>query len=233
MASRLRSSCLGLVVIVGACDSKQLPPPTAPPPSVPTVSVRVEGRVIDGEREEPLAGALITARWGRSDGHSAQVSASADDNGAFDLTANPLENWKILNLEVSRDDYDHTFVTIPPSATTSAVLRLYPARTIGPGQSIETRVFLEPYLCGFEFGPETFLCRRVTVDLPSGEPVDLEVVPTDMEEEVGLVVEGAWSFQGFQRRLTVVSNNRTVWIIVRSPAKVRLTATRSVQTKRP
>ena len=84
MTRRPGSCCLAFIVIVcGACEGQRLPPTSPPPPPPPNiVAVRVEGRVIDGEREEPVAGALITVRSVTSDGRTRSVSdasATADN----------------------------------------------------------------------------------------------------------------------------------------------------------
>ncbi|HXG89256.1 MAG TPA: hypothetical protein VNJ02_13040 [Vicinamibacterales bacterium] len=202
--------------------------PTAPVPvASPSVAVRVEGRVIDGDREGPVRGAVVTAVSFCAPGACRALAelpapnATADDQGIFLLTANLPVGWELLLLDVTRDGYELTRVHVTPAEATTAVLTLLPRITIRSGESIKTRVFFKTYSCGFE----GWTCRRFHVDSPSGEAMDIEVMP-DEGQKVGLVVGpelGHPISPDPQPRVTVSGGE--VWIYGQ-PGKVTLTAHR-------
>ena len=65
---------------------------------------------------------------------------------------------------------------------------MYPTLVIRPGESIDVRVDSSVNLCAFGGG---FDCRRVLVEASAGTPVELEIVPHDTSNFVGLV-ESIW-----------------------------------------
>ena len=221
-----------VVLICGACERGNGPaapsPPAAPtpPPPVPpaSVPVRVEGRVVDADTEQPIPRAIVTTEGvcyspGPCPGQVDQPSrATADENGLFHLTASLPQHWRELLLGVAPGaGYEPTQKYVFPSSATAAVLQVYRTLTIRPGESIQTRVSLGHYVCGWL----SFSCRRVVVDSPAGESVDLEVIPADGQADVGLDADGdVFEDHGFPRELTVSGSE--VWIV---GARVAVTLT--------
>ena len=101
------------------------------------------------------------------------------------------------------------------------LINMYRSLTISPGESIATAVSLRSDHCGYELNP----CRRVSVNSPSGKPVDIEVIPADGQEYVGLAVgDQINSGFNFPRKVTV-SGGDEVWIVVGQLGRVTLCAT--------
>lgn len=149
----------------------------------PTGTVRVQGRII-GERDEPVPFAVVTAICCASG--PGTLSQAADDQGAFALMVNLPWNWTYVQLEVTREGFEPTRTGVDPTDAAAAVLRLVPTVTIRPGQSIDTRLFPDTFLCGDEY-EQYWPCRRIVVESAAGESMDLEVIPRD-GQEVGLIV---------------------------------------------
>jgi hypothetical protein len=220
MGKCLGSWCIALAVLVcSACEAERLPltapaPPSVPPAPPSAVSVRVEGRVIDAETEQPIPRATVSTVGvcypGRCEAVEQPTSATADDNGMFVITANIPETWSQLQLRPDGVGYEtgHGYVT--PSSVAAAELRLLRTLTIRPGESIEMRVFLGSYVCGFE----SHLCRRVLLQSSPGEPMDLEVIPADAQRDVGLFAgpqaKHPLIVTSYPRRVTVSAGE--VWI---------------------
>lgn len=193
---KIRTLLILLVLAATAgCEGNRTTPPTGPTMTpgptphapVPTVTVRVEGRII-GERDEPVPGAVVAATdFCAGDCASVPgtpaVSQGADDQGVFVLMVNLPSNWSQVNVQVTRDGFEPTRSFVPSTEAASAVLRLLPIVTIRPGKSIETRLFLGTFFCG----DESWICRRIVVESAAGESMDLEVIPRD-GQEVGLIV---------------------------------------------
>jgi hypothetical protein len=214
------------VLICVACEGGNGPiVPTPPPTPVPpnTIAVHVEGRVIDADRDQPIPGAIVTTVQMCHPGLCAQVdqptSTTANGNGMFVLTANLPQDWEELSLHVAAGPaHEPADPYVSPSSARAAVLEVYPTLTIQPGESIRTRAFLKHYVCGWL----SVYCRRVVVESPAGESVDLEVIPADGQADVGLHPDGdVFEDHGFPRQLTVSGGE--VWI-VGAPVAVTLTA---------
>lgn len=233
--NRCGSTVLNLLVLLAAsgCQGNRTiagptPPPVADNVSAATaiVNVRVEGRII-GERDEPVPGAVVFAREFCAPGVCARVPGSpavsqgADDQGVFVLMVNLPSNWSTVSVQVTRDGFEPTQYFVRSTAATSAVLRLLPMVTIRPGESIETRLFLGTYFCG----DEGWICRRIVVESPSGESIDLEVIPVD-GQDVGLIVgpESTHPLSPTPPRRVTMSRGE-VWIYG-AVGKVTLTARR-------
>lgn len=233
--NRCGSTVLNLLVLLAAsgCQGNRTiagptPPPVADNVSAATaiVNVRVEGRVIDGDRDEPVPGAVVIPTQVCAPGacvglNEPAARAVADDQGGFVLTVNLPPAWRELLLSVTRDGYEPTQMYVAPAAATTALLRLLPTLTIRSGDSIDTRVLIGTHACGFESWP----CRRVVVEPPSGESMDLEVIPAD-GQEVTLVVgpEASHPFTVSIRHQVTMSAGE-VWIYG-APGRVTLTAHR-------
>jgi predicted small lipoprotein YifL len=206
------------------------PTPPAPSGNAPHPT-RVEGRVLDGDREGAVAGAVVTGLevWG-PDGKLAELpalSTTADDRGAFGFTANLPQGWFNLILRGTRDGYEPSQMAVRnPSVATAVVLWLQPRITIRAGESIQTRVLPDPQGwrgCGFEY----WSCRRFFVEPPSGESMDVEVAPAD-DQLVTLMVGPHASHDPLtlfpnQRRVTVSGGE--VWIYGEWEGGVRVTLT--------
>lgn len=227
-----RAPVLTLLVLSVGCGrnmSTTEPSPTSSVVNTPAanVAVRVEGRVVDDERNQPISAAAVRAVQVGADGgywnlDQPLASAATDGNGAFLLTARVSPRWKELLLDVSREGYEPTRIYVSPTAATAAELRLYQRLTIRRGESVQMSVDLGSYVCGFE----SHRCRRVFVE--SGEAMDLEVMHADGPGKAGLVVgpeiNHPISVVDYQPRATMSGGE--VWIYVGQGGSVTLTASR-------
>lgn len=229
----MRTHVLTLIllwVVVGGCESKtDIPPsPTAPSP-VRTVTVRVEGVVLDSDRDEPVPGVLIApGSVHDSGGHSARIdspSATTDANGVFALSADVPSDWRNLGLHFSRPGYEAGFTSVGP-AESVVVLKLRPTLTIRSGESLQVRHL--PLTAGY-IGCflDTWPCRRVIVESAVGELVDIEMSAYDPDQPLGLERTDTKLVPTFHRRLTV---SKEIWVVGAAPfTTVTLTATRAPQ----
>jgi hypothetical protein len=168
--------------------------------------------VLDGERDQAVSGAAVKVSQIYLGGRQQRVdptwSATADADGVFDFTADLPSGWSDLLLGASRSGYEPSDTWLVPGTAPSAVVKLLPTLTIRPGESLKTRVFRGFHACFFESWP----CRRVVVESPSGDLIDLEVIPADGGATVGL--EGPESSHplvpALKRRLTVSGGE--IWI---------------------
>ena len=206
-----------------------------PTPSVnapaPTVVVRVEGRVLDDDGEAAVAGAVVTGLDGWLNELPGLSTTAADDQGAFGFTANLAQGaLGFLIVRGTRDGYEPSQIGVGGwnngSGATAVVLRLQPRISIHAGESIQTGVLPDPQGwrgCGFE----GWSCRRFFVEPPSGESMDVEVVPAD-DQLVTLMVGPPASHNPFefpnQRRVT--ASGGEVWIYGEGGGRVTLTAHR-------
>jgi len=224
-----RGLVLLLAVTAGsACETNRITGATLPVPTsvgfadVDLVTSRIEGRVVD-EDEAALPDATVTIARVLSDGRYQPVEqsaarATADDRGGFGFNASLPRKWSEIVLRVLRDGYDPTDIYVDRSLATAVVLRAYRTLTIRPGESIDIRLSLGSYVCGME----SSRCRRVIVSAPSGEVIDLEVTPSNADDEVGLLVgEIAPAFFKVERHVTLTGG--PVWIVGPN-ARVTLTA---------
>jgi hypothetical protein len=211
--------CIALVVLsCSACEGERLSPaaPSAPsvPPAAPgSVTVRVEGRVIDADREEPAARAAVrVVSVHQSDGSRGIVdpgwTAISGEDGVFGFNADLPVGWRSLGLAVEGEQFETTATSVTPTSAVAAELRLLRRVTIRPGESIEMRVFLGSSTCGFE----SYLCRRVFLESSTGESVNVEVIPADSERDVGLFAGAGHPVRitNYPRRVTVTEGE--VWI---------------------
>ena len=91
------------------------------------------------------------------------------------------------------------------------MLKAYRTITIRPGESVQLRVLHFQETCA----EESIACRRIVVESPGDESIDLEVVPAQTEEVVGVVAAPfPYSLPPLQTRLTV--RRGAAWI-VRTP----------------
>jgi hypothetical protein len=201
-------------------------PVSVTPAPAAIVAVRVEGSVVNADNEMPVAGVSVTAT------HTCKLgpcqlapilpapNAATDARGVFVLTANVPADWELLFLNLTRDGYESSGGRTSPAATIGTVLILLPTLTIRAGESLDTRVFNGPRACGSESWP----CRQVIIDSPSGAPMELEFIPLDGQRGGGLIVgpEATHPFSPApQQRVTVAGGE--VWIYG-SVGRVRLTA---------
>jgi len=214
---------VGTLVGRGGCESA--PPPLAPsqttftPPPVPTtVAVRVDGRVVDLDGDAPVAGAAVT---------NGGPIATADENGAFVLTMDVRPGLRKLLLGVSRDGYEPSkgYVHVSPDTIATVVLRVYQTLTVRPGESIGAGMSaLANAYNDCYFLQDDYSCRRIVVESLPGESIEVELVPVDGQDNVGLVAAMQQpAFVSYERRVTVSGGE--VWIIG-GPGKVTLTARR-------
>ena len=230
-----RAALLAVLVLSAAgCDSKSIPPTMPGPPGLPPLpsatltTVRLEGRIVDEHTDQGVEGALITITWinpGPPFDLSGMTppSTSADDTGSFSLAVDLPENWFGVTLRVDRDGYDSVGGTYlqKTEATRTLLIGMYRSLTIRPGESIATAVSLRSDYCGYLMDP----CRRVSVNAPSGKLVEIEVVPADDLESVGLAIEADLnSGFNFPRKVTV-SGGDPIWIVVGQLGRMTLRAT--------
>ncbi len=224
VATRRGMSGLSLVVVVMSlslgCSSPSAPttsstptpgPPLPGPQPTPSMAdVRIEGRVVDAETETSIGGANVSTDGvcypGRCGNVDKPTTAVTGANGTFVLTANIPQDWRELLLNVTGAGYETTKIYVSPPVVMAAELRLLRTLIIRPGESIALRVFTGSYVCGFESN----LCRRVLVESPTGESVNVEVVPASSEREAGLFTNQPFTVTSFPRHVTVPGGE--VWI---------------------
>jgi hypothetical protein len=158
------------------------PAPAGPASPAPTTAVRVEGRVLNGDNESPVAGAIVRADRVWSGILLNNVTATTDAQGRFSFTVEVSAGWRELSMSVTRNGFEPNLVWAYPGDVT-ADLRLVPSLVIRPGETIEVGSFVNSATPCFI---ESALCRRVLVEGPPGEAVDLEVFPVDQAQEVRL-----------------------------------------------
>lgn len=190
----VKARALLVVFVLAAaagCEGDRTAPTSPTMTPDPTVTVRVQGKII-GERDEPIPGAVVAATEACAPDAcivvpgSPGVSQPTGVQGDFVLTNVPLSGDRVngqVNVQVTKDGFEPTRTFVPSAEVSSAILRLLPKVTIRPGQSIETRLFLGTFFCG----DEGWICRRVFIESAPNESVDVEVFPAD-GQEVGLIV---------------------------------------------
>jgi hypothetical protein len=223
---------LVLVTLLTAsgCEGNRPLAPSPPAPSPPTVvgmpeavAVRVEGVVIDADTEQAVSDATVTVVHIR-DLHRPlprpAPSAISDSNGRFVLTASFSMGWSEMALGVQRDGYESPVaIYLDPNAAVNT-LRVYPTITIRPGESIDTKISLGSYVCGWE----SARCRRIMVPSFGDEAVNLNLIPLDGQKEIGLFTgdPGTWPYDF---RHNVQTSKGEVWIIG-AQGRVTVTARR-------
>ena len=224
--SRASSALLSLLLLFGGCGNDSgvapTPPPPRPspypPPPAPDRIVRLEGRVLD-EHDQPVEGARITQPYWPS---GTLASTTADDAGRFILDANWPEHWPGISLTVDREGYEGTGMGLAAhEATREVIMKMYRLLTISTGERLLATLSIRTAgACWWE--P---ICRRVRVNAPSGQPVDLEVTSSDGQEHVGLAFGDQQLFweSNFPSRVTV-PGGVDVWIAVRQLGRVTLRA---------
>jgi hypothetical protein len=199
----------------GCSDSPVAPSPQPPSPPATLTTVTLEGRVLD-EQNQPVEGARITLTHVHPTGPIANFGGTAprvtaDDTGHFTLNLELPANWQQVTLRVDREGYESdTRIWFVRAAPRALLISLYRSLTISPGESIQTTVSLPSFACWLEESP----CRRVSVNAPSGKLVDIEVIPEDGQEDVGLAVGNPPRPDGLPRQVTV-SGGDDVWIVNR------------------
>lgn len=188
-----------------------------PPPATPTVTVDFGGRVVNADTGGPIANVRVTvsavaSRGGglRSARSTAEEIATTAGDGTFTLRLFDVpSDWTMLGLEFTGPDgYDVRHGRLEPTSNPCGIapcwavadrpeIRVYPTLVIRPGESIEVRVDSNANRCAF-LG--AFDCRRVLVDVSPGTPVELEIVPQDSSQPVGLV-ESIWDEDPVLRRI--------------------------------
>jgi hypothetical protein len=151
--------------------------------------VPVEGQVLDADRQQPIAGVVVTTEQVGIPGAyirpSSPVSTVTDDEGRFVLNAVLPPDWRELLVGLARSGYESTAVyTTRTGQVIGGGFAMYPTITLRPGDAIEVSLWLGHYVCGFE----SWMCRRLLVESPSGRLVDVEVSPVNSGEQFGLVV---------------------------------------------
>jgi len=214
------------VLLVGlaavGCESQRAPSPIGPtftfqPPPVSTVSVRVDGRVLDVDTRQPIPAATVALGG---------LLVTADVAGSFSFTTELPQDWTFLRLNVSRNGYEPAQRSIAPHDVAAVELGAYPTLHLRPGESVTAQIAhangLTNNVCWFLI--DDYSCRRIVVDAPAGEPVDVELAVLSGSQDIGLIdSEQQPAFAEYQRRITVSAGQ--VWI-VGDPAVVRLTASR-------
>jgi hypothetical protein len=214
-----------LVLLLAAVDGCGRTPPLSPPPpgpgTVETVSVRFEGLVLDGDRDTPVAGAVVRVAQLASAGVFGHValpeSAISDGNGAFDLSTDLPTDWGYVVLVAESGGYLAGTRSVHKGADTTTVIKLIPPLTIRPGETLQARV-LSYVTCFLEDWP----CRPVLVESPTGVLVDVEVIPAESDAQVGLEAPITGLFPTLNRRVTVSGGD--VWLYGDRDKAVTVTA---------
>ena len=130
-------------------------------------------------------------------------------------------DWREAIVGIAHDGYEPISFAFHPDRI-AASIPLYRTLVIRPGESLETRVFLDTYVCGFEF----VRCRRVTVESAPGESTDVEVTHVDREGIlVALVVGDPLIVRTDQRKVTVTGTQGvSIWVDFTLSAGLTLTA---------
>jgi hypothetical protein len=213
-------SVLGFTLIAVACGDAPEPARftgpspvvNVPPPSL--IEVRFTGQVTEFDREGSVDGATVTLFGGV--GVAQPVTVMTGAGGAFELTVTLAEGWRSVGVAVARDGYEPASKMLGPQNVTGTTISLYPMLTVRPGESIETGLapgaapFVNGYYCWFLIDEAS--CRRVVVDAPPGQAVEIELTPHGSLDRVGLIdAVQQPAFTAFQRRLTVTKGE--VWIV--------------------
>ena len=161
----------------------------------PSVTVEFTGRVVNADTEDPVGNVRVSVEalgFTSEPGFNIQPegwvlprdSVTSGGDGTFTLRVSIPRNWTTIDLKLTgpgyeemRQRFDHT------TAGSRGEIRMLPALVIRPGESIEVRVDPTTKRCSF-FG--SFPCRRVLVEASPGEAVELEIVPHDTSQPMGL-----------------------------------------------
>jgi hypothetical protein len=168
VSNRSRSVMLVLLLLAGGCDtngSNPLLSPAAPTPPTPVNAVRVEGVVVDGDRDGPIGGAfvkVVAMGWcgGDREVSKPEWSALADGNGVFGFTTDPPQDCSYFYLEAVRSGYELSRTRVDFGAAAPVVLKVQPRLTIHPGEALETRITWNAVVNCF------LPCRRAFVESP-------------------------------------------------------------------
>jgi len=205
-----------------------------PTPTGVVSGVRVAGQVIDADTAEPVSGASVTtaqisvpdAMYRKYITPPQPTTAMTDSNGQFDMLATLPNGWANLALMVRKPGYEGGLPYSGPwqlRNLTGDVLRLYRTLTIAADQTIETRVDLRNFACGWE----SWRCRRVVVRAEAGELLDVEVLPVSGPNVWGIVI-GEPPLTGNVPPTQVTTSSGDVWILAGGDdpetARVRVTA---------
>ena len=181
----------GIVASVG-CDGGTL---TAPDPRpavpIPTVTVEFGGRVVNADTGGPVRNVRVSVQRVGVAGPAPAGwvtptdTATSGGDGTFALAVNLPSSWSSVSLVLTGPaGYDNTQRDVSPRlAADRPAIRMYPTLVIGPGESIDVRVE-DIEGCGWAW--EAGNCRRVVVAASPGDPVELELVPDDSSEPMGL-----------------------------------------------
>jgi hypothetical protein len=230
--NRSRSVMLILLLLAGGCDTNRSNPPVSPvaptrPTPVPTV--RVEGVVVDGDRDGPIGGAfvkVVAMGWcgGDREVSKPEWSALTDGNGVFGFTTDPPPDCSYFSLEAVRSGYELSRTRVDFGAAASVALKVQPRLTIHPGEALETQIIWNAVVNCF------VPCRRAFVESPPGDLVDIEVTARDSQAIVGLQAGPiAYPLSSIPNRRITVSSGEFVIIDFdgdRPVVPVTLTATR-------
>jgi len=111
-------------------------------------------------------------------------TAMSGEDGTFTLPLNLPRVWTFVSLKLTGPPgYDETQQRFETNtATDRPAIRMYPTLVIRPGESIDVRVENGILWCGWDSAS----CRRVLVEAPPGEAVELELVPHDSSNLIAL-----------------------------------------------
>ena len=209
------------ILVCGGCEGEsRIPTQYTPLPAAPSdpplaaaqiVAAQIGGRVIEADFENPVPGAHVTTAdvcyEDRCGPGEQPYSTVADEQGYFRLTANLPQGWRSLTLKVANPGVEPTQLTVRPDSAVFAVIKAYRLITIRPGESVRLRVLHFHDTCGMDGIP----CRRMSVESPADDWINLEVFPVDTQDVFGLMVGPLpLSLPPLQTRLTV--RRGVVWI---------------------
>ncbi|HET7746076.1 MAG TPA: carboxypeptidase-like regulatory domain-containing protein [Vicinamibacteria bacterium] len=177
----------------------------------PTVAVRLEGTVVNGDSDLPLEGATVSVEFVSTAGSGTvrvPGSVQSDGRGAFAFDADLPSNWQSLSLEAEAPGFEPWLGYVERKTPGPVVLKPQPTLVLHPGQTLHTRVVLGGESC-FDEG---WSCRRVLVET-TDSPFEVEVVPADGGATVGLQAGPRATHPyrpALERRVTVSGSE--VWI---------------------
>jgi hypothetical protein len=113
-----------MIAILGVVPGCSRTAPTAPnppeaevvppEPTIPAIAVRLEGQVLDADRQQPISGVSVTTEGVLSAGSfrwpSSPTSTVTDGNGTYVLNATLPADWGGVMLGLVQSGYDSTGV---------------------------------------------------------------------------------------------------------------------------
>ena len=172
--------------------------------AVEPVPVRMNGRIIAGAAEVPLAGATVELL--PTVPATPVPAVVTDGDGRFELAGTLQLGSQFAALRITRAGIPPWMISVAPSET-EPVIKL-DLMLIRPGLTVRGDLQLDNAMwCTFE----SVACHRLVVDGPAGSMIDVEIVP-EAGQSVGLIVDaGFLAPTEFPTRVRVAP--RVMWVM--------------------